>query len=394
MPDLVALDLPPGPAFVDALRRAWDRGDAVCPVDQRLAGPAREATLAAVAAGWIVGSEGERARLAGGAPVDDGDALVMPTSGTTGDPKGVVLTHDAVRASAVATSTWLDVDAGADQWLACLPLAHMGGLGVVTRALVTGTPLVVHERFDPAAVEAAARDGATLTTLVPTAFARVDVSGFRAVVVGGAPVPGGLPPNAVTSYGLTETCGGCVYDGRPVDGCEVRVVDGEIQVRGAMLLRAYRDGRDPRDADGWLATGDLGELDAGGRLVCHGRRGDLIITGGENVWPQAVERLLETHAAVAEVAVTGAPDPEWGRRVVAYVVPADPAAPPSLDDLRGFVKERLAPYAAPRELVLVESLPRTAVGKLQRSFLRPPGSPARAPGRDPEATRNISGPDG
>jgi o-succinylbenzoate---CoA ligase len=305
-------------------------------------------------------------------PTEEGDALVVATSGTTGEPKAVVLTHAAVEASARATSARLGVDPGRDRWLACLPLAHVGGLSVVTRALITGTPLTVHDGFDPVAVAAAAPPGGacTLVSLVPTALRRVDVGPFRAVVLGGSAMPVELPPNAVATYGMTETGSGVVYDRRPLDGVELRVVDGEIHVRAPMLARAYRDGRPVAGPDGWFATGDAGVWDAaGGRLRVFGRLGDLVITGGENVWPGAVERVLDRHPAVAEVAVVGRPDPEWGQRIVAVVVPADPAAPPTLAELRDAVRRELPAYAAPKELELVAALPRTALGKLARARL-------------------------
>jgi O-succinylbenzoic acid--CoA ligase len=136
-----------------------------------------------------------------------------------------------------------------------------------------------------------------------------------------------------------------------------------------MLLRCYRDGTTPLDADGWLHTGDLGHWLPDGRLHVEGRRGDLVITGGENVWPDAVEAVIERHPAVAEVAVAGVPDEEWGQRVVAWVVPTDPAAPPSLQDLRAFASSLLPAFCAPKELHLVSTLPRTALGKVQRHRL-------------------------
>ena len=352
---LVVVEAQGSGAFVDRLRRAWDDGDAVLPLDPRLPPPARDQVLAAA-------RHGE--------PVEDGDALVVATSGTTGEPKAAVLTHEAVAASARATSDRLGVDPAADRWLACLPLAHVGGLAVVTRALVTGTPLTVHDGFDAAAVEAAAAAGCTLVSLVPTALRRIDPSRFRTVVLGGSAMPPDLPPNAVTTYGMTETGSGVVYDGLPLAGVELRVVDGEVQVRAPMLLRAYRDGTDPRTPDGWFPTGDAGEWDArAGRLRVHGRIADVIVTGGEKVWPAAVERVLGRLPGVREVAVAGHPDPEWGQRAVAFVVPADRAAPPALDDLRAAVREELPAYAAPREIRLVDTLPRTTSGKVARARL-------------------------
>jgi O-succinylbenzoic acid--CoA ligase len=342
-----------GERFVAELQRAWAAGDAVLPLDPRLPGPAREAVLAA-------------ARPE--APVAPGDALVVATSGTDGAPKAVVLTHDAVAASAEATSARLGIGRD-DRWLACLPLAHVGGLSVVTRALHTGTALVVHEAFDAAAVDRAAADGCSRTSLVPTTLARIDPAAWRTILVGGQAAPPDRPANVVATYGLTETGSGIAYDGRPLDGVDVRIAaDGEVQLRGPMLLRAYRDGTDPRTADGWLPTGDIGTFDDG-VLSVAGRRGDLIITGGENVWPVAVERALADHPSVAEVAVVGRPDAAWGQQVVAVVVPADPARPPTLDALRTHAKQRLPAYAAPRALELRPSLPRTSLGKVRRRDL-------------------------
>jgi o-succinylbenzoate---CoA ligase len=151
---------------------------------------------------------------------------------------------------------------------------------------------------------------------------------------------------------------------------EVRVGDdGEIHLRCPMLLRCYRDGTDPRTAEGWFATGDLGETTGDGRLRVHGRRGDLIITGGENVWPTAVERALAADPTVADVAVVGRPDAEWGQRVVAVVVASDPSSPPTLERVRATVKEHLPAYAAPREVELVDRIPRTSLDKVRRESL-------------------------
>ena len=365
MADLVVLDLPGGPEFVEALRREWDDGNAILPIDRRLPATARTALLSAMAPTAIVDRDGRR-RLTDGRPTAPGDAVVIATSGSTGTPKGVVLTHDAVHASAVATSRRLGTTSS-DVWLACLPLSHVGGLSVVTRALLTGTGLVVHDGFDRDRVTDAARRGATHVSLVATALRRVDPSLFRTIVLGGARPPSDLPPNVHTTYGLTETGSGVVYDGRPLDGVEVRIADDEVLVRGPMLLRCYRDGTSPVDADGWLHTGDMGRLGDDGRLVVQGRRGDMIVTGGENVWPEPVEQLLLTLPTVREVAVAGVPDPEWGQRVTAWVVPD--GAPPTLEELRALVREHLPAHCAPKELHLVEQLPRTSLGKIERHRL-------------------------
>ncbi|MDZ7677157.1 MAG: long-chain fatty acid--CoA ligase [Acidimicrobiales bacterium] len=371
MHELVALIGPAGPAWVDRLRRAWDDGDAVLPVDPRLPGPARDRLIAAMAPTVLDTPDGGRTRTTDGRPVQAGDALVVATSGTTGAPKGVVLTHDAVTASAQATTARLGVDPDRHRWLACLPLSHVGGLSVVTRALLTGTPLEVHPGFDAEAVTAAATErGATHVSLVATALARIDPSRFACIVLGGSAPPADRPANTVATYGMTETGSGVVYDGHPLDDVEVRIVDGEIHLRGPMLLRAYRDGTVPTDFEGWLATGDRGEVDPDtGELTVHGRASDLIITGGENVWPATVEAVLGAHPLVAEVAVVGRADPEWGQRVVAVVVPADRHHLPTLDQLRSAVKDQMPAFAAPRELELVERLPTTALGKVVRTRL-------------------------
>jgi len=390
VPELVALDLPGGVGFVDALRAIWDTGDAAAPLDPRLPPMARQVLLDALRPTRIVGSDGEQHALPDGIGVEEGDALVVATSGTSGQPKGVVLTHDAVAASAKASSARLGVDPGSHVWMACLPLAHIGGLAVVTRAIVTGTPLVVLPGFEADTVEAAGRSGeVSHVSLVVTALQRLDPSVFSCVLLGGSRVPDELPPNVVATYGMTETGSGVVYDGWPLFGVEVSIrpptrtdagdgggastdAEGEILLRAPMLFRCYRDGDDgrvvgPDGSPDWFATGDAGRLDTKGKLTVSGRIDDVITTGAEKVWPDAVERILAEHPGVAEVAVWKRADPEWGERVVAWVVPTEDSL--SLHELRELVADGIAPWAAPKELVLVDDLPRTAAGKVRRRAL-------------------------
>ncbi|HEV2360393.1 MAG TPA: fatty acid--CoA ligase family protein [Acidimicrobiales bacterium] len=368
MRGLVCLEARGDMRFVEWLQRCWERGDAVFPLDPRLPSAGRDRLLREVRPTSIVDAGGSEHALSDGRGCEEDDALVLVTSGTTGEPKGVVLTHSAVLASAVATSARLGVDNESDRWLACLPLAHIGGLSVLTRAILTGTPFEVADGFGAEDVALAARRrGATLVSLVVTTFHRLgdDATAFRRIVLGGSAPPESLPPNVVTTYGMTETGSGVVYDGAPLDGVEVRIGEaGEILLRGPMLMRGYRDGSSPFVDGDWLPTGDAGRVAEDGRLQVEGRLRDLVISGGENVWPTQVEAVLARHHGIADVAVTGEPDPEWGERVVALVVARDD--PPRLGDLRELVKQELGPWAAPRRLVLVDNLPRTASGKLRR----------------------------
>ena len=274
---------------------------------------------------------------------------MVATSGSTGAPKGVVHTHVSVAASARASSARLSVDPGRDRWLGCLPLAHIGGLSVVTRALLTGTPLELHPRFDAAAVDDAARRGATLVSVVPTALARIDPAAFRKLVVGGAAPPAQLPPNVVTSYGSTETGSACAYDGVAARrrGAARSAPTARSRFAATCCCGATATAPTPGPADGWFPTGDHGQLDGDGRLRVDGRLDDLIITGGENVWPQAVEQVLAAAPSVAEVAVVGRPDPEWGQQVVALVVPTPAEPSPTLEGCATWSRRSCRPTPRP-----------------------------------------------
>ena len=386
MAQLIAFDLPGGPEFVHALQDCWDRGDAVLPLDPFAPAAHTEAVLDAMRPAAVLGVDGELTRRAGAVPVEPDDALVVATSGTTGRPKGAVHTHRSIEYAAFATSVAAGVVPDAC-WLACLPLSHVGGLSVVTRALGTGAGLVVHDRPDPERIDEARRTGATHVSLVPTVLSRIDASGWHTILLGGSAIPRDRPSNTIATYGMTETFGGIVYDGLALPGVELRIAlppgsterAGPIELRSPTLLRAYRGGPagvadphgvDPVDAQGWYRTGDLGSIDAStGVLEVHGRADDMIISGGEKVWPGPVEDVLRADPRVGEVAVVGRPDPEWGQRVVAVVVPRDAADPPELAKLRELARERLPVAAAPKELELVDSLPRTSLGKIRRTLL-------------------------
>lgn len=367
MRELVALDMAAGPQTIAHILEEWSRDNSVLVVDQRLPHAAKQDLLDVLGA-HRVSTEHDTATLSTTQPpMNDGDALVVATSGSTGSPKGVVHTHDGLRAASFASATALACDAR-DHWLACLPLAHIGGFGVVTRALHTGAQLTVLPGFDPDAVVGC---GATHVSLVATALQRIDPARFSRVLLGGSRPPRDLPANVTTTYGLTESCGGVVYDRRPLSGVDVTVsATGEVLLRGPMIMRAYRSTTQqishPVDEHGWLHTGDLGEI-RNGELHVSGRAGDLIISGGENVWPEQVESALATHAQVRDVVVAGVADKEWGQRVVTWVVTDNPEL--SLDELREHVASTLPRFAAPRQLVIVHEIPRTALGKPRRSEL-------------------------
>lgn len=373
---LVAIDLDGGPRFVQTLIAIWDDGDVALPLDRRLAPPGRQTLLDRARPHFLVTAQGHREAVDPDAPrLDSGDAIVVATSGSTGEPELLVHTRDGVAAHARSVHRRLELDRNRDRWLACLPLSHLGGLGVVVRALIDDVALDVWPIPDALAVsDAAANDGATLVSLVPTLADRVDLAGFRRVVIGGAADTARRPDNVVRTYGSTETGGGVVYDGVPLDGIEVRVdVTGAVAIRGETLARGRRAPTGVvttiTDEAGWFTTGDLGTWSDDGRLLVTGRADDLIISGGENIWPQPVEVALAAHPGVADVVVVGRSHSTWGQEVVAVVVPTDGARPPLLDELRDRVRADVSPRAAPRALVLVSEIPRTALGKPRRREL-------------------------
>ena len=363
MTRLVALDLPAGDQFLQAISEAWSRHDVILPLDQRMPVGARRRLAADLGADIVIGPDGSKQvpqHAHDLVPLQPDDALIIATSGTTGRPKGVIHTHTSLQAHATMVGKRLDLNS-ADHWWLCLPPAHIGGFGVISRAMKFSSRLTVTQNPDDEAVRNAASSGATRTAVVPTLLGRHDFSSFTTVLVGGARSQS-LPANAISTYGLTESCGGVVYDGLALEGVEVRITDGEVQLRTKSLARSYRHA--PIDTiDGWLRTGDTGHL-RNGALHIEGRRDDVIITGGNKVWPHVVEQRLREHPLVGDVVVRGIPDSEWGSLVCAWVVPRVATNAPSLEMLRGHVKESLAAYCAPRRLVLLEVIPRSSLGKV------------------------------
>lgn len=355
--------------------------------------------------------------------VDPGPGqVVLTTSGSTGQPKRVQLSAEALRAAAAATHARLS---GPGRWLLALPTQHIAGLQVLIRAAFADTRAValdLRSGFDTAQFGAAAREVAArrghlarqgypvqrcYTALAPTQLARLlagdpgSLTCFHAVLVGGAAAPADLVRRArmagvavVTTYGMTETAGGCVYDGWPLEGTQVRVSTttqarwaarqeepasvesgdtGRIEIAGPMLASGYLD--DPAQTaaafrEGWFVTSDIGQVDRRGRLRVLGRADDVIVTGGVNVAPAEVEAVLTGLPGVAQACVVGLPDPEWGERVAAAVVPADPARPPDPATVRAAARDLLSGAQAPKEVIVVTELPLLGVGKPDRGALR------------------------
>jgi len=329
-------------------------------------------------------------------------AIMVRTSGTTGAPRLVALSREALRAQARLSCE--RIGAGPhDPWLLALPPHHIAGIAVVARALECGAPLETHPRFEPEAVARALASGRiACTSLVARSLARtldameaLSLRGsprLKAVLAGGGPTPEALLERAralgvpaLRTYGLTEACATVACQapgetglscGRPLDGVEVRIdvvggAEGEILVRGPTVTIG-RSGEAPLAPGAWLRTGDIGRIDALGRLHVLDRRTDLIATGGLKVVPAIVEAALEAHPAVLEACVVGVPDPTWGQRVVAVVVPRAGIELAGLDrELDRWVRDRVAPHEVPKALrIAQEALPRTDGGKLRRDQVR------------------------
>jgi O-succinylbenzoic acid--CoA ligase len=380
-----------GGRLLELLAAALDgSGPAILPLDPDLPRPRLTGILEAFAPGAMETADGIVPSLPGAppgpapTPVADDTAVVIATSGSTGQPKGVELSASALLHSARASLARVGAAPG-ERWLCCLPTTHVAGIQVLIRSLVSDTEPVVSDRVDADVMQIS---GCAHVSIVPTQLRRLLAeerspatwaAGFRSVLLGGAAAPAELIGSAraagipvVTTYGMSETCGGCVYDGVPLDG--VSAVPGDDgRITGPVLFSGYRLRPDltmaALDGPAFL-TSDLGAIDASGRLTVRGRADDVINTGGEKVIAAEVAAALETCPGVREAVVVGRPDAEWGERVTAVVVPVNAADPPNLDLLCRHVRERLPRYAAPRELVLLEALPMLPSGKPDLEALR------------------------
>ena len=372
MRKLVGIDIPLSAEFVRALQDIWNAGDCAFPIDQRLVQKQKAQLVDEFFVDEIVTTEGRSVLGAQGSTIAENDAVLFTTSGSSGTPKGVIHTHDSLQANADIVARHFG-DTSQMHWLACLPPSHVGGFGVISRALIWNCQLTTLPQFDAEQVESLARQGVTHTSLVATALGRINSELFERILLGGAKPPPHLPPNVTTTYGLTETMGGVVYGRTALSGVEISISEEqEILVRGPVLMDRYYQQQlgHPIDGDGWLHTGDLGSMSVDKQLSVTGRRSELIISGGENIWPEAVEAALANHAEVSDVCVVGIDDHEWGQRVVAFIVPTKTSQTHSLAEWRDHVAESLPRFMAPRQVVLVDSIPRSALGKPQRQALK------------------------
>jgi o-succinylbenzoate---CoA ligase len=366
--------------LIEPLAKALDgTGPAILPLDAGLPAARLGTLLGAFRPDVVVGVAGDATGRSGGQGTAPDTAVVVGTSGSTGEPKGVELSAAALLHSARASLARVGALPG-ERWLCCLPVTHVAGLQVLVRSLAAGSKPAVAAHADAGSL---AGSGAAHVSVVPTQLARLlgdpegaaALAGFSSVLVGGAAAPQGLLARAraagipaMTTYGMSETCGGCVYDGVPLDGVRVRAGDdGLLRISGPVLMNRYFGGPDLGEE---FVTSDLGMVSADGRVVVRGRADDVINTGGHKVVPGEVAAALESCPGVREVVVIGRPDQEWGERVTAVVVPADPADPPSLELLRMHVRERLPRYACPSEVVLTEAIPVLPSGKPDLASLR------------------------
>jgi o-succinylbenzoate---CoA ligase len=391
--------------LLEPLERALDgSGPAILPVDASLPAARISQLIDAFRPNAVIDEHGE-ARIRSESPgTDPATAVIIGTSGSTGEPKGVELSAAALSHSARASLARAGARPG-ERWLVCLPVSHVAGLQVLVRSVVGGTVPVIAPEATARAADEAAVAGCAHVSLVPTQLVRLlaepggaaALARYRCVLVGGAAAGAAVLDEAreagvgaVTTYGMSETCGGCVYDGVPLDGVAVRAgEDGRLRISGPVLMNRYHGRPDLTAAaleNGEFVTSDLGYVGQDGRVVIRGRADDVINTGGHKVVPGEVAAALADCPGIREVVVVGRPDPEWGERVTAVVVPADPAEPPGLELVRTHVSARLPRYACPSEVVLTEAIPVLPSGKPDLAALKR-GKNVTSTGTNPGAER-------
>jgi O-succinylbenzoic acid--CoA ligase len=388
----VALTMPPGREMVVLIHALMKLGAVLLPLNPRLTDAERSAVLRAERPAVELSDAGELTQteadlpLLGEHDMDDLHCRIL-TSGSSGEPRTIGLTYGNHLWSAVGSAFNLGMNPD-DCWLCCLPLSHIAGLSIVMRSVIYGTTVGLHPSFEVDAVAATMESGeCSVVSLVPTMLVRLldagaDLSGPRAILVGGGPVPDdaleeavGRGASVVQTYGLTEACSQVTTlgpadakrklgsAGRPLLTTHLRIKDGEILVQGPTVAPGCAD------TDGWLHTRDLGRIDDEGFLYVQDRIDDVIVTGGENVVPAEVEQVLLRHPEVEDAAVIGREDPEWQEAVTAVVVLRGDVDLPT-EELRRHCASELAGYKVPKRIEIASALPRTPSGKLMRRALR------------------------
>ncbi|HEX7293554.1 MAG TPA: o-succinylbenzoate--CoA ligase [Solirubrobacterales bacterium] len=388
----VALTMHPGREEVVLVHALMKLGAILLPLGPKMTAEERAAVVAVEEPALDLTDPGELTQTEADLPLlgehDMGDVVCrLLTSGSTGRPHPVGLTYGNFLWSAVGSGFNIGVQPE-DRWLCCMPLSHVAGLGIVMRSAIYGTTAVIQDGFEVDRVAAAlAEDRISVISVVATMLTRLleagaDLSGPRAVLVGGGPVPEEPLEEAIArgatvvqTYGLTEACSQVTTlapseaqrklgsAGRPLLTTHLRILDGEILVQGPTVAPGHAD------ADGWLHTGDLGRIDEDGFLYVEDRIDDMIVSGGENIVPAEVEKVLLRHPEVADAAVVGREDPEWQQAVTAIVVLKE-GSEVTPDELRRHCAESLAGFKVPKRVELAAALPRTPSGKLMRRALR------------------------
>ncbi|NUS71793.1 MAG: AMP-binding protein [Corynebacteriales bacterium] len=379
MRELHAFLLPNGPRLVEAIQDALAGGPAILPLDPTLPASQLETILTTLRPHKVVTRQGALAPPLPGIEVSPETGAVICTSGSTGRPKGVVLSTDALITSASLTLQHLNADHSMG-WMCSLPAHYIAGFQIIVRTLLCQAPLEIAQKFDTALV---ARTPSAFISVVPTMLTRlldaeVDLSRFSRILLGGAPIPEQLRTRAerhgarlTSTYGMAETAGGCVYDGEPLPGVRISTdYEDRIVIKSPTLATGYRLNAaltTQHFTDEGFHTADVGEITSDGHLRVRGRVDDVIITGGIKVAAGEIGAVIAEYPGIQDVEIFGRHDDEWGQRVVAVITTKTDV---SFADLRKAVATALSPAHAPKELLIIDTLPELASGKLDRIALR------------------------
>jgi O-succinylbenzoic acid--CoA ligase len=377
--NLVAIDLPQTQDLLKLIASIWDDGDAIYFIDQRFSDKLKQQAIDSVRPKYLINLEG-KCELNNSIEVCHGDALIISTSGTTGKPKALIHTFDSLKSHSRLVNEYLKINSQKDKWIACLPLNHIGGLGVVLRSMFENFEVAILEKPDPKRINDLNREGFNLISLVITILSKIDISHFKAVVLGGMAEPEKTQDNVFATYGLTETGGGVVYNGQTLNKVSIRIDKDSslISVKTPTLFRGYRSlfnetlhvyeisaqGIEPELTDGYFQTSDCGFFD-NDRLKILGRTDDVINTGGEKIWPGTIESEISAIEGIIEVAVVPVADVKWGHKIVAAIT-KQPQSKITVTEIANVIRDSLSDWAVPKEIKFVQELPKTSIGKIDK----------------------------